>query len=172
MTNNRSGAGLKPTVFALHGGGLSAAAMRRDMGDPPWVDCYVEGDDMSEVLASVGIDIVLIGYSLGGSRIGELSQLLPSDIVGAVLYESPLLGLQSTGGNFPVLWIRNQYRSTEKREREFSRAERIWSSTHPIQRELGEGRHVRWRFGWPPFGHAWDRSLNPVIADFIFHCGG
>lgn len=155
-------------VIAFHGGYLSPESMRRDMGDPAWVDQYLPSADAAAIAEVLPTDrpLILIGYSLGGSLIGHLSNRM-SNIVGAVLYESALIGIDSVAGSFPVLWIRNRYKSTRRREREFADTRAAWKKGRQFDEVTGTGRHVSWRFGWPPIAHAWDRTLNPLIAEWI-----
>ena len=158
-------------TFALHGGYLSAGDLCRDMGNPVWVDHYLSGHDPEKLWDDITFlakdePVALIGYSSGGDVIGDLSWML-SNIVCAVLYESPLIGIDQVIGNFPVLWIRNNYKSTRRREREFDDTLREWSVEHPVTKLTGKGRHIYWRKGWPPFGHAWDKDLNDKIRSFI-----
>lgn len=160
-------------VFALHGGYLGPEDLRRDMGDPRWVDHYLDGHDPvfceSQIRQWIipGEKIVLLGYSFGGSVIGHLSQRFQNTIRSAVLYESPLIGTNTTGGKFPVLWIRNMYLATRFREAEFDWTRSAWQRTHRMTYRFGSGKHVKPRWGWPPFGHAWDRSLNSFIENWI-----
>jgi pimeloyl-ACP methyl ester carboxylesterase len=157
-------------VFALHGGYLGPDDLRRDMGDPSWVYKYLSGHDPESCEKQIWnhmLDeepMVLLGYSMGGSTIGHLSTMLPDGMIrGAILYESPLIGVDEVGGDFPVLWIRNDYESTAKREQEFEETRLTWRKNHFMTEAFGKGRHVSWRFGFPPFGHAWDKNLNDVI---------
>ena len=157
-------------TIAFHGGYLSPEDLRRDMGDPDWVDEYLPSDyrkviNSGRLIASRG-PIVLVGYSIGGSLIGHLSRVLPN-IIGAVLYESALIGIDKVAGSFPVLWIRNRYESTKRREHEFDSTRAAWSVGREMADMRGEGRHVTWRWGWPPFAHAWDTQLNPMIQSWI-----
>lgn len=162
-------------TIAFHGGYLSPESMRRDMGDPAWVDHY-----LSNFAPSVAADVlqqawsrdplILIGYSIGGSLIGHLSNRM-SNIVGAVLYESALIGIDSVAGSFPVLWIRNRYKSTPRREREFADTRAAWRKNREFDEITGRGKHIYWRCGWPPFGHAWDQTLNRFIEQWLRdHC--
>ena len=158
-------------VFALHGGlFLTANDLRRDMGHPKWVDYYLEGHDYRDlyyqIQAVTSEDVVLVGYSEGGSVVAELTWLL-DNISGVVLYESPSLRAHTVYGNFPVMWIRNDYKAWWWREEEFDDTLLMWSKEHTITHLKGQGRHARWRLGWPPVTHAWDRSLNPKIEQFI-----
>jgi len=165
---------MKATVFAIPGGHLSGRDLRRDMGDPDWVDHYLDRAhpwDLAVKIESITDGpIVLIGYSVGGSLIGHMSLLL-GNIVGVVVYESPLIGVERVGGDFPVLWIENDYKSTWRREAESLEAFLKWFESHSTEVMVGEGRHVRLRFGWPPFGHAWDVRLNTRIAGFVREVG-
>lgn len=164
----------KCATVAFHGQYASPEILQRDMGDPDWVDWYaqVPYDTTSrEFLADMLWDydrLILIGYSLGGSLIGHLTAEIPtSKIVGAVLYESPLLNTDHVYGSFPVLWIRNKYKTTPRREQEFETTLDTWAEQHSIDRMFGTGRHMKFVWDWPPIAHAWDQSLNPYIAQWI-----
>ena len=163
-------------VIALHGDYAKPADLRRDMGDPDWVDWYPAGHDavnIRNLINSSGWQnepLVLMGYSKGGSVVGDLSHIL-DNIVGAVLYESPLMSPEDPGGTFPVLWIRNNYQPAVGRAFELWQTYCAWAENHPITKMTGQGRHIRWRFGWPPFGHNWDNSLNGHIERFVKEVG-
>ena len=156
------------TVIAFHGGYLSPAAMQRDMNDPSWVNEYLSSKSVDDAANAVSKheSVVLIGYSIGGSLIGHLSHLL-DNIEAVVLYESPLINTGNPSGNFPVLWIRNRYKSTPRREKEFSDTLAEWHVQHPVTEITGKGRHIAWRWGCPPFAHAWDVSLNDWVWQWI-----
>lgn len=169
---------MKPTVVAFHGGspffnsigvGLGPEDLRRDMNDPEWVDIYAEGFDVEEHykdLKAIESPLILAAYSMGGSVVGHLSNTdLP--IIGAVLYEAPLFGTDVVGGDFPVLWIRNEFQSTKRREAEFMDTYCVWAKDHDIKVLCGAGGHSGFRFGWPPITHNWDTTLNPYIANWI-----
>lgn len=160
---------MKPLVVAFHGGWLGPDDLRRDMGDPDWVDAYLKGFNSKihyQNLKTIDRGLVLIAYSFGGNVVGNLSNTdLP--ILGAVLYETPLIGINSVGGNFPVVWIRNEFESTQRREAEFGSTYQLWAKNHPIEQYCGAGGHSNFRFGWPPFDHNWDTTLNPFIKSWI-----
>jgi pimeloyl-ACP methyl ester carboxylesterase len=166
---------LMTKVVALHGQFASPKILRRDMGDPSWVDIYLPTpyDDLSRELLIDSLDLeidepmVLVGYSIGGSVIANLSHYFYREIAGVVLYESPMFDSLSVAGDFPVLWIRNNYQSTLRREAEFLDTFTLWSLQHPVTKLIGTGRHMKFTWGWPPIGHAWDQTLNPFIETWI-----
>lgn len=156
---------MRPTVIALHGDGANGALLARDMGYPPWVDHYWNGDDgLLEFVRSCE-SVVIVGYSRGTQLAGRLS-LKTNNIIGCILYEPMLKGMDSTGGIFPVLWIEND--RGRKEWKEMKRAKEVWARTHPMTEKEGKGRHwsIRlWRF---PFrGHEWDQSLNAYCFNWI-----
>ena len=158
------------SVVAFHGSLGNAAILARDMGDPAWVDLYHEGHDVDAArnICSAFESVVLVGYSMGGSVMGHLSHVL-GNIAAVVLYESPLLGIDRPAGTFPVLWIRNDYRWTNQREIEFAETRAAWGESHHVDEMIGQGRHIRFVWGCPVIGHAWDQQLNPAIRDWIKH---
>lgn len=155
-------------TIAFHGDFANGKILRRDMGDPEWVDLYYEGHDLplATRVCSAFDTVVLVAYSFGGSLIGHLSHVL-TNIAAVVLYESPLMGIDEPAGQFPVLWVRNDYKSTRRREKEFAATLVAWQADHNVDKMTGNGRHVRFACGWPPIGHAWDRSLNSSIRDWM-----
>lgn len=155
-------------TFALHGGFLSPSAMCRDMGNPPWVTHYLAQRDPDTLIKNLILypNLILIGYSEGGNLIGQIASYLPN-IKGVVLYESPLLEDTIPSGSFPVLWIRNNYRTLRYREEEFLDTKYRWQRTHYMETLTGSGRHIKWSSSWPFFSHAWDQSLNPRIKNWI-----
>lgn len=162
-------------IIALHGQYATGRMLERDMGSPDWVDFYYQPKRMNYHSLSEWVGdliwqsrepVVLIGYSLGGSLIANLSHDFTDGIKGAVLYEAPLLDSEPTG-EFPVLWIENMYASTPTREDEMADSCAAWEKGRETQVLFGEGRHIRWVWGWPMWGHAWDRKLNPLIVDWI-----
>jgi len=158
-------------VVALPGGYLKGRHLQEDMGNPDWVHRYLDGHTAKEVLPKIPLDkpLVLVGYSIGGSVIGDLSTM-GFDIVGAVLYESPLLDVDYPGGNFPVLWIENKVERWAKGEIEFHLALQAWELTRPgkvTKLYGGFDAHWKWKRRWPPIAHAWDRRLNVFIKGWI-----
>ena len=153
-------------VIALHGDFANGRVFRRDTGIEEW-----EYPDWEFGPIEVYTPIVLVGYSRGGSEVGNLSHGLHDLIAGAVLYESPLLGIDEVAGNFPVLWIENDRgrRSRGGRfEREMQATLEAWmAGGRSVDTLWGRGRHVEPTFGWPPCRHGWDRSLNGKILDWI-----
>lgn len=154
-------------VVAIHGDGGSARIMRRDMGDPSWVDRYLDWNGQVDAALKLawGGDIVLVGYSRGGAHIAGLAEHLPN-IRAAVIYESPDPGMESVPGNFPALLIWNRRGRGSTYQGSMSDAAWI-HSRHPVSRMIGKGRHTKFVFGWPPIGHGWDKSLNPEIESWI-----
>ena len=155
-------------VFALHGGYLSAKALRRDSGDPVWILDYLESRDIKELtnqLQNVP-DLVLVGYSEGGDIIADLSFTLPN-IKGAILYEAAILDPFFPAGDFPVLWIRNDYTTLRYREEIFLESKHSWQKNHPMETMTGKGRHIKFSPRWPFFAHGWDQSLNVRINNWI-----
>jgi len=153
---------------ALHGQYATGKMLRRDMGDPTWVDYYVHkiGKLTSAELQRLKPPLILVGYSLGGSVIADLTHEL--DLVGAVLYESPLLNDTIPAGTFPVLWIQNDYRHKTRRKREMDSSLAGWKENHQVTQLTGSGRHIRGVIGWPMWGHAWDQTLNDKIAGWLW----
>lgn len=156
-------------VVAFHGDFASGRILKRDMGNPVWVNRYHDGLDLYKASKSLisRTDNVLIGYSRGGSLIGHLSICQDIRIKAAVLYESPLIGIDEVGGTFPVLWIKNAYRRKGWRKKEMDDTEKLWRATHSVDTLVGQGSHVRFTMGCPPIGHAWDQQLNPAIEHWI-----
>ena len=154
-------------TFALHGDLASPADLRRDMGDPEWVDAYPDWKrGLAPLLLELDVHewINLVGYSSGGSMISALTWRL-DNIRCAVLYEAPNLQPIIPGGNFPVLMIwndRGRVRWPESIDTYWD-----WRVNHPVDVFGGRGRHIA--FSWrPPFlRHGWDQSLNDRIAAWI-----
>lgn len=109
--------------------------------------------------------LVLVGYSLGGSLIGELSLGLPN-LVGAIVYESPLLGTVSPGGRFPVCIVWNAG-SRKAGTREALRATQAWKAGGRSVLEFeGSGGHTRYVDRRSTFNkaHNWNQSLNARLG--------
>lgn len=159
-------------VIAFHGDFANANVLRRDMGDPSWVTHFWDDHDVKEILrfCRSQSSVVLIGYSRGGSLIGHLSKSL-FNIERAVLYESPLLGTNKVGGNFPVLWIWNEYWQSARRRFERADTLRAWELGNrkviPLNPK-NAWRHTRFTpFSNPPIGHNWNQSVNPIVEKWI-----
>jgi hypothetical protein len=165
-------------VVALHGDGGSGELLRRDMGNPSWVDLYPDWKRNSiDHLRHVD-RLIVIGYSSGGSMAGHLTvehddhgERVPAfeNIAASVLYESPLIGIDDVGGDFPALMIWNNRGASKRwfRKREAADTQAAWAKNHPLEVWEGNGRHWEFTHDWPPFRHGWDRSLNNRIRDWI-----
>lgn len=163
----------KPTIIALHGDGGSPDMILRDMGDLAlMVDKAYDGNrwcffekQYSRLLKSIrslGQPPILIGYSRGGDVIAKLSN--DTQIAAAVLYESPVIDSETVGGEFPCLMIWNdQGAKVGPRRLAALHSEELWKQNHPVDMLTGRGGHIKRK----PFGHAWDTSLNPQIAEWI-----
>lgn len=164
----------KVEVVGFHGDfaavfGNGGDKLRRDAGNPQWLGyCpnwkrHKRRGTTNLLLESLRFaPFIGVGFSKGGSFTAELTHYL-GNMVGAVLYESPMLTVDAPRCNFPVLWIQNR-NSLYKNTREMEDTKRQWASRASSFTELwGNGRHMRW---FPP-GHGWDRSLNPLIHSWI-----
>ena len=140
------------------------------MGDPPWVDHYHEWSGYGDAVefCQQFSEIIPVGFSRGGSRIGHLTHQL-SNIRAAVLYEAPLVGIDEVAGNFPVLSIWN-WRG-RKDTPEARRTIEVWGENHDLKTLYGQGRHTKivWSSRWPfiRYGHGWDVGLNGKIWDWV-----
>ena len=155
------------SVIALHGDFASGSMLRRDCGIESWA---YPNWKRKPYLPSEG-GYVLVGYSRGGSEIGHLSREWHRAIRAAVLYESPLLGTNRVYGDFPALWIENDWGRRlrgGRYAREMQETLETWQlGGRRVDQLIGRGRHVEFTRGWPPFRHGWDRSLNRQILDWI-----
>lgn len=168
-----------PATIAFHGDFGTSEGLERDAGYPKWIDLYEQGWRRGRFdldYFSAFDSLVLVGYSRGGSHIGHLSTEL-TNIAAAVLYESPLIGIDRPGGSFPVLSIWNHAgvryptiwwtRSARKRQKEAEDTIIAWQRDHPVDIIHGRGRHTKTVSYWPFRGHGWDVSLNPYIEQWI-----
>lgn len=154
-------------VIAFHGHPGSADLLRRDMGDPEWVDVFFEGHDLDEAVELVNSEdkVILVGYSFGGDLIACMTCHC-RNIVGAVLYESPLLKPVIPKGNFPVCMIWNRF--GRQSWPASVRSSQAWCKQgRPFVDLEGRGGHVRFTWRWPFLGHAWDQRLNSEIERFV-----
>lgn len=155
-------------TYAFHGDFASAEDLQADMGDPAWVDEYVDYRRDFESAIADQDSVVLVGYSRGGSIIGELSLRL-RNIRGVVLYESPLFGVDQPGGNFPALVIWNR-RSRKRRSIEaWDTLQRWRAGGRSVTMMDGQGAHLKFvmRPSTAFLGHGWDVSLNSRIAAWV-----
>lgn len=161
---------MPPYVIAFHGRPGRPGILRRDMGDPPWVDQYFAGHDIDAAANEIDrhCRVILVGYSFGGDLIARLTHRC-SNVVGAVLYESPLLEPMLPRGHFPVCMVWN-----DRGRRHWPASQRsclAWDLPERIFVPMnGRGGHVRMTWRWPFVGHAWDQSLNGQVETFIQFC--
>jgi hypothetical protein len=167
-----------PTI-AFHGDYANGEILKRDMGDPPWVDKYFHKWDIEEVkeYSKDFLNIKMVGFSRGGSFIAHLSHYI-SNIRCVVLYESPVIkhkkqSINHIAGDFPALIIWNNKGFIFKRGRKNwaagKKMEIMWAENgRPVDHFDGEGGHMRlvWN-SWPPVGHDWDVNLNNKIGKWI-----
>lgn len=162
-------------VLAFHGQGSSPARMKYDMGNPNWVSSYPDWTlyaDAEQFAAANGVgDVVLIGYSLGGEFIAELTRTsLAPKIRGIVVYESPVRRGPPRPLGCPVKIIWNDY-DPWFRWRKAKKAQSIyqWTRAFPDAEKL-IGRHtshVKRIPVAPWFGQAWDVGLNAELGRWI-----
>jgi hypothetical protein len=160
-------------IIAFHGDYATPKMLKEDMGDlANEVDYFFNGHDFGEAidLCKKFDSVKLIGFSSGGALIAELSYL--KNIKSAVLYESPLGISGKTFGNFPacIIWNRNgrmrNSRFNPYREEALNMVDK-WDNGRDILRLVGNGRHISFKFRFPPFGHAWDKTVNKEIKRFL-----
>jgi pimeloyl-ACP methyl ester carboxylesterase len=165
-------------VLAFHGQGSSPARMKYDMGNPNWVTYYPDWKRFrgAEHFAEAHSfrDVVLIGYSLGGEFIAELTRTsLASKIRGIVVYESPVRRgpPRPLGCKVKIIW--NNY-DPWFRWRKAKKVQSIyqWTRAFPNAEKL-IGRHtshVKRIPVAPWFGQAWDVSLNLELRGWVERC--
>lgn len=161
---------------AFHGDFARPSDLAADAGHPFWIDSYPSYDrDVGQLDSLVRQlrqhrDLVLIGYSRGGDMVAYLSTIL-TNIVAAVVYESPVQSVRRTGGTFPVLQIWNLH-SRRRQTRAAKEAYAAWLGPSPHRQVdifFGIGRHTRpvMRPRTLFRGHGWDTRLNPAIYQWI-----
>lgn len=162
-------------IIALHGDLATADMLRRDMGNPAWVNHYYNAGGWRNIDAKIELlthfirlleePVALVGYSRGGSVIARLSHTIPHLIKCAVVYESPVKDSDGCGGNFPVLSIWNDRGAIRRLHRidEVLHSINCWSIGRRCEIMVGSGKH----FTLNPPAHSWDRSLNNRIEDWI-----
>lgn len=156
-------------AFAFHGDGARPSDLQSDMGDPGWVDEYVDYRSngwLDRIRAQESV--VLIGYSRGGDVIASLSLQL-RNILGVVLYESPLFSVAVPGGRFPalVIWNDNSPRASSKAAEEALAGWRAGGRSVDVM--VGRGRHTKpvWRPRTLFLGHGWDTAINHRVEKWI-----
>lgn len=175
------------SVIAFHGQAASGGRLRADMGDPAWVDWYPDWqrefttrreDPMQGpmrfarhyVEAGFG-GCVLVGYSLGGDFICRLTYTpLAPWIEGIIVYESPVLYRSPNALGCPVTVIWNDY-EPKRRKRRDGKAKSIaaWTTQFSQVQELvgKHTTHMLYSQRRPIIRHAWDKSLNPLLCEWI-----
>lgn len=171
--------GEEVSAVAFHGDFAKAHHLQHDMGDPPWVDRYVQHQgrgrrDLPDGVIMNSIPaagrLVLLGFSDGGDTVARLSQYLYHRILCAIVYESPVKSIRRPAGNFPVLMLWNE--GSNRRYSEAASIARARWTANPdrvVAEEMGEGGHTKfvrrpstwWR------GHGWDVGLNPLIVSWV-----
>lgn len=155
-------------VVALHGDFASGDLLRRDMGDPSWVNRFPTWRSRSDIELPAGEPTVLIGYSSGADMVRRLlAESVFSgrrNVVAAIGYE-PLTTEPLPVTSVPLLVIGNRLGRWR------------WTPAGRLYRQrwidagaavmTGRGTHVRATFAWPPVAHAWDQSLNEAIRSWI-----
>ncbi|MEM9369275.1 MAG: hypothetical protein AAGD07_25115, partial [Planctomycetota bacterium] len=133
-------------VVAFHGDFASPDMLRRDAGDPVWIDHFFDGHDIDEAIDFCGKfrQVVLVGYSRGGDVVAAVSQRM-SHIVAAVLYESPANYVPV--GRFPAMLIWND--RGRRRTRAAQESNEKWKRNRETTELSGSGRHSRLIWGWP-----------------------
>ena len=167
-------------VIAFHGQGARGSRLKEDMGCPSWVDWYPDwqrdyrgAKHFSSVCIDRGLrNLVLIGYSLGGDFIARLTWEQVSDFVSCIIvYESPLKHVEHPRPiGCPVMVIWNNYKPrTSRRRQEKADVIASWNmrflNTENIIASLGS--HMVKSRRRPFLRHAWDRSLNPRIEEWV-----
>ena len=171
---------MRVSVVAFHGDFANGEMLREDMGDPDWVDWYVDhqgrgrrdlpDEEIIEELPSG--PLVCVGYSDGGDTVARLSTLIPERFVAAVVYEAPVVSVPAPGGDFPVLSLWN-YGSRKAQSELADEAVRKWAyGRRDFSIHFGKGRHTKWVWRNPwwlgrRLGHGWDLELNPYIHRWI-----
>lgn len=155
-------------TIAFHGWGAWPNLLKEDMGDlSSSVDHFFKGHDLMKAIdfCSQFKSVNLIGYSLGGGLIADLSCSI-LNINKAVLYESCLGKYDMVYGYFPVMIIWNKKgRKNWKAAREM---EAEWNfNNRKVEYLEGNGRHFSFKPKIMPFRHAWDCSLNEKIKEFL-----
>lgn len=160
-------------TIALHGDYATPEMLKRDMGDPTWVDEYFDGrgwryygKSLDKLIQLVNQPTILVGYSRGCAAICDIANtpLVSHWIEAAVIYEGPVTD-SNCGGDFPVLQVWNNRGALKRLGRidDCIQSMQCWSATHQTTLMIGSGMHMRLK---PP-GHDWDRSLNNCIEDWI-----
>jgi hypothetical protein len=161
-------------TIAFHGDFSSAENFKRDTGIPEWTYWDWTKYSLRSISNLLDEPCVLVGYSRGGALIGQLSNF-NDNIVGAVLYESPIIPVKElsrdyVGGDFPILWIENMNGRRWRRKRfydEMEDSKQKWSFDREVIEVIGMGRHTKFVWGWPPIGHGWDQELNVLIRNWV-----
>jgi pimeloyl-ACP methyl ester carboxylesterase len=159
---------MKPTVIAFHGQGGSGQWLREDCCEFYLIDYYFDGFNVAEAIRFCDqFDrLILVGYSRGGQLAAKVAIVLKDKMAGIMLYESkPLKGFGKVTGDYPALIVWNdQGRGDSAAGR---RTDSQWS-THPFQRRIASGKHLKRVPGRrPAVGHGWDCASNEMFAKII-----
>lgn len=164
-------------TIALHGDLATGDMLRRDMGDPCWVDEYFDGQwgpgrfdrsvrELSSKIQGVG-PCALVGYSRGASVIARLSIGPVAELIrAAVVYEGPVIDSASCGGCFPVLMIWNDDGAVANRTKAAAASIIKWRVGRRLEIIEGHGKHVE-KDEDGKHCHGWDKSLNVEIRDWL-----
>lgn len=167
-------------VAAFHGDFAQPQDLRDDAGNPDWIDEYpsyerITGRTYPYLVSGMAElrsreRLVLVGYSRGGDVVAWLSTQL-TNIVGAILYESPVLSVHQPGGNFPAALVWNRY-SRKSHSVAAEDACYAWGMGGRHRTLIwGDGKHTRriWRPRTLFRAHGWDVELNPLLANWVAH---
>lgn len=157
-------------LAAFHGDFFTAAHLRQDLGNPAWVDSYVDwrrsGGWLEDLAAKPALAIV--AYSRGGQIAAQLSHELPN-VRAFVLYEAPTLRAGPPAGTAPALWIWND-RSWRRNTAQARESLAQWqSSGRRVDFLTGSGSHLKRsrRARTLYLAHGWDLALNDRISAWL-----
>lgn len=165
-------------IIAVHGDYSSGEKLQYDSGDPLFVDYFISWKKYNKISRSYeevasqirkiqrenDCNLILIGYSRGADFIREYAWDHPH-VIGLIGYEPLASG--NLRSDIPLLLVTNQFgRHFWTRKGNMSAA--AWVREDDcMELSGGVGFHIRLKWGWPPIGHAWDMSLNPMIEAWI-----
>lgn len=162
-------------VIAIHGDFARGTTLKRDMGDPEWVDYYPNIRcrryvDLENFIIKINKPHILIGYSSGADHIAKyinaryVCTSLPKTM-GVIVYE-PMCTVDDIYCECPSIQIWNDKGYLHNRKAKAAKlSSETWSRASALFME-GKGRHF-FRSNYPFFGHCWDQSLNPTLERFV-----